>query len=147
MWQWSVSLMVSSYDTHLDSKRPGFDPLLRHRIFLDCVTYSTHCYILWPMWSPSSKHMRTCFLLGRVNVMVISVLGGLMLMTLTWIARDRGSIPCWGTEFFQIMSLIQPTVTYTVVTINTNCHNWDYYFHTTYIVYLLGKYLCVTLGN
>ena len=35
----------NAYDTHLDSKRLGFDPLLRHRIFSDYVTYSTHCYI------------------------------------------------------------------------------------------------------
>ena len=35
-------------------------------------TYPTHCYIWWPMWSLSSKCMRTCFLLGRVNVMAVS---------------------------------------------------------------------------
>ena len=49
--------------------------------------------------------MRTCFLLGGVNVTIISVLSSPVVMTLTQIVRDRGSIPHWGTEF------IQPTVT------------------------------------
>ena len=31
-----VSWWSSSYDTHLDSERLGFDSLLRHRLFLDC---------------------------------------------------------------------------------------------------------------
>ena len=37
--------------------------------------------------------MRTYFLLGRVNATVIRVLGGIVVMTLAWIARDWGSIP------------------------------------------------------
>ena len=31
-------------------------------------------------------------------------------MTLARIMRAQGSIPCWGTEFFPIVSLIQPTL-------------------------------------
>ena len=30
------------------------------------------------------------------------VLGSLVVMTLAWLVRGRGSTPCWGTEFFQI---------------------------------------------
>ena len=44
------------------------------------VTYLVHCYIWWPMWSPSSKHMRTY---GGVNVKVIRCLNGLVVMMLT----------------------------------------------------------------
>ena len=97
--QWS-----SSYDTHPDNKRLGFSPLLRHRNFSDHVTYSTQCYIWWLMWSLSLKCMRTWFLLGRVTVIAISVLGCLLVMTLAQIERDWGLIPHWGTESFRSMS-------------------------------------------
>ena len=36
----------SSYVTQPDSKKLGFDPSLRHRIFSDRVTYSSLCYIM-----------------------------------------------------------------------------------------------------
>ena len=49
--------------------------------------------------------MRICFLLEGVNVTTIGVLSSLVVLTLTQIVRDRGSIPHWGTEF------ISPTVT------------------------------------
>ena len=48
------------------------------------------------------KHIRTYFLFQGVNVIAISVLSGLAVMTLTWVSRDRGSIPSWGTELFLI---------------------------------------------
>ena len=83
----TVISVVGGYDAYPVSERPGFDPPLRHRMFLDQVTYLTHCYIWWPMSSLSSKCMRTCFLLGGVNVIVISVLGGLAVMMLSKIAR------------------------------------------------------------
>ena len=35
------------------------------------------------------KHIRTCFLFQGVNVTAISVIGGLAVMTLTWISRDH----------------------------------------------------------
>ena len=36
----------SGYDAVPDNERLGFDPPLRHSIFLDHVTYLTHCYII-----------------------------------------------------------------------------------------------------
>ena len=36
----------SGYNAVPDNERLGFDPPLRHRIFLDHVTFSTHCYII-----------------------------------------------------------------------------------------------------
>ena len=84
----TVISVVGGYNAHPDSERPGFDPPLRHRICLDHITYMTHFYIWWPMLSLSSKCVRTRFLLRGVNVIVVSVLGGLAVMMLSKIARD-----------------------------------------------------------
>ena len=48
----------------------------------------------------------------------ISILGGLVVMKLARIVRAWGSIPYWGTEFFQIVSLIWYSVTLVVVSIS-----------------------------
>ena len=40
------------------------------------ITYLTHCYIWQPVWSLSLKCMRTCFLLGWVNVTVVTYFDG-----------------------------------------------------------------------
>ena len=55
--------------------------------------------------------METCFLLGGMNVTTISVLSGPVVMMFTQIARDQGSIPHEGKEFFRIVLLIRPTIT------------------------------------
>ena len=89
------------YDTRLECERLGFDPLLRHWIFWPV---RTHCYI-WPpitgfidlfIWSKREDTLSP----EGVNVMADSCLGGLVAMTLAQNARDQGSIPSWGTEFF-----------------------------------------------
>ena len=49
----------------------GLIPHWGTQFFSDHITYSTHCYIWWPMWPSSLTCMRTCFLLGGVNVTVI----------------------------------------------------------------------------
>ena len=52
------------------------------------------------LWD-SSSCLRTCFPQKGVNVRADSCLGGLVVMMLIPNARDQGSIPCWGTEFFR----------------------------------------------
>ena len=45
----------------------------------------------------------SCFIMtNHQYVIAIECLGSLVVMTLTQLARGRGSTPRWGTEFFQI---------------------------------------------
>ena len=98
MWQLSVSQWSRSIMLTQLVRGRGLTPHWGTEFFgLLMVTYSIHCYIWWPVWSPSLKHMRTCILLGGVNVSLWS--SGMMLAQL---ARGQGSTPCWGTEFFRI---------------------------------------------
>ena len=57
----------------------GSIPYRGTNVFFELLidTYPTHCYIWWPMWSLSSNCTRTCFLLGRVNVMAVRCLDSL----------------------------------------------------------------------
>ena len=81
-----VHRWTSGDDALPDNERPRFDPPLGHEIILDCVTYSTHRYIWWPMWFTHSKWTRKCSLLGRVDLTVISVIGGpaVLILTRVW---------------------------------------------------------------
>ena len=92
-----------------ERERLGFDPPLRHWIF---QSIGTHLYIWHPIMGFINlfvgQSLRTHFPQRGLNVMVDSCLGGLAVMTLIQNARDWGSIPCWGTEFF---SPSEPNVT------------------------------------
>ena len=115
----------SSYDVSLECKRLGFDPSLRHWIF---QSVGTHYYIWWPITGfidLYGQSMRTRFPQRGVNATVDGCLGGLAVMMLTQNARDCGSIPRWGTEFF---GPSEPTVT-----VNKEIHvvPWNFKFKTT----------------
>ena len=59
----------------------------------------TFCTQLWhSLIYFYGQSVRTGFPQRLVNVMADSCVGGLVVMMLTWNARDRGSIPHWGTE-------------------------------------------------
>ena len=56
-------IWVSRWSSDMMLARIARGPM-SHSIFWDRVTYSTYCYICWPILSLNLKHMRTCFLLG-----------------------------------------------------------------------------------
>ena len=66
------------------------------------ITNSIHCYIWWPVWSLSLKCMRTCFLIGEVNIMVIRCDHWSCGYDTCLDVRNQGSIPHRGTEFICI---------------------------------------------
>ena len=86
-----------------DSVILGFNPLLRHRFFL---SIGTHCYI-WHLvrgfinlsfvWSEVWRH--TFPKRGWMSRWHLGVLSGRLVMMLTWIVRDLGLVPHWGTDF------------------------------------------------
>ena len=102
----------SGYDTCPDSGRPGFDPPLRYTIFFritsliqPAVTFGGQCDLqAWHAWEHA-------FSLEEWMWQWSGVLGGLVVVMLAWIVGDWGSIPHWGTQVFQITSLVRPTVT------------------------------------
>ena len=57
--------------------------------------------------------MRTCFLLGWVNVTMISgVLSSLVVMMLTWLVRGWGSTPVEAQNFFRSLMVTYLTHCY-----------------------------------
>ena len=121
----------SSYEARLDSERPGF--LIPHwgTEILLIITYLTHCYIWRPMWSLSSKRMRTCFLLWGWMWQWSGVLSGVVMMLARWWETSVRS-PIEAQNFFGSL----------IVTYSIHCYITNECFIDTVLKLLIVWVLC-----